>query len=108
MFVRNLRRHRWSFCDDCLKGPVGNCYKCYAQDIVKAERKRNGFNNIDGFDGNNSAQFFLVTHGGQCTGGPYKGYYVKWVKIRIDLTGPTGRAGNKPGHGLHGEIFGTQ
>ena len=58
-------------------------------------------------DGYNSAKFFVVTHGGQCTGGPHKGMHVKWVKVRIDLTGSGGRAGNKKEHGLHGGVFGT-
>ena len=104
MFISNLCRHRLSFYDDCLslKIPVVNCYKCYAQEIVKAQRKRMGVK-----DGYNSAKFFVVTHGGQCTGGPHKGMHVKWVKVRIDLTGSGGRAGNKKEHGLHGGVFGT-
>ena len=73
MFISNLCRQRLSFCDDCLslKIPVENCYKCYAQEIVKAQRKRMAVK-----DGLNSAKFFVVTYGGQCIGGPHKGIHV--------------------------------
>ena len=33
--------------------------------------------------------------------------HIKWIKIRINLTGPGGRAGDKKDHGLHGGTFGT-